>query len=440
MSLQVEKLDHNMAKLTIETAAEDLEKAVQQAYLKNRSKISVPGFRKGKAPRALIEKMYGKGVFFEDAANDLIPEAYQKEVEEHEELDIVSRPKIDVTQIESGKPFIFTAEVALKPEVELGKYKGVKCDAADTSVTDEEVDAEIERQRQSNSRVVAVERAIQDKDIATIDFEGFVDGEAFDGGKGTDYDLEIGSHSFIDTFEDQLIGKNAGDETEVNVTFPEDYQEKSLAGKAATFKVAVKAVKEKQLPELNDEFASDVSEFDTLAELKEDTKKKIAERKENSAKAAKEDQLIQAIIEDSKMDIPDAMIDTEAEQLLQNYAMRLSSQGLSMDLYLQYTGMTVDRLKDQMKDQAVKNIQSRLVLEAVVAAEKLEASDEDYNNELQKMADQYKMEIDKLKDLVGDREAKNIRNDIAIQKAVDLIVAEAKETAPKKSKKAEDAE
>ncbi len=434
MSLQVEKLDHNMAKLTIEAAAEDFEKAVQQAYLKNRGKISVPGFRKGKAPRALIEKMYGKGVFFEDAANDLIPEAYQKAVEEHTELDIVSRPKIDVTQIESGKPFIFTAEVALKPEVELGKYKGVKCDAVDTSVTDEEVDAEIERQRQNNSRMVDVEgRAIQEKDIATIDFEGFVDGEAFEGGKGENYDLEIGSHSFIDTFEDQLIGKNAGDETEVNVTFPEDYQEKSLAGKAATFKVTVKGIKEKELPELNDEFASDVSEFETLAEFKEDTKKKIAERKENNAKAAKEDQLIQAIIDDSKMDIPDAMLETGADQLLQNYAMRLSSQGLSLDMYLQYTGMTVDRLRDQMKDQAVKNIHSRLVLEAVVAAEKLEATDEEYNNELQKMADQYKMEIDKLKDLVGDKEAKNIRTDIAIQKAVDLIVAEAKETAPEKS-------
>lgn len=427
MSLQVENLEHNMAKLTIEAPAEDFEKACQSAYMKQKSKISVPGFRKGKAPRKLIEKMYGAGVFYEDAANELIPEVYKKELDEHKELDVVSRPKIDVTQIEKDKPFIFTAEVALKPPVELGKYKGVKCTKIDTKVKRAEVQEKIDEERSRDSRIVTVEdRAIQDKDIAVIDFEGFVDGEAFDGGKGTDYELTIGSHSFIDNFEDQLIGHNVGDDVEVNVTFPKEYQEKSLEGKDALFKVKVKGIKEKQLPELDDEYVSDKG-FDTVKEYEADIKKKLTEKKENEAKAKKEDELIQAIIDDSKMDIPDAMIDTEAEALVDNFARRIAAQGMSLDLYMQYTGMTIDRLKNQMTEQAKKNIESRLVLEAIVEAEGIEATDEEFDEEVKKMADNYKMEPDKLKDLMGEEEVNNMKRDLKMQKAVDLILSEAKE-------------
>ena len=427
MSLHVENLEHNMAKLTIEASAEDFEKACQSAYMKQKGKISVPGFRKGKAPRKLIEKMYGAGVFYEDAANELIPEVYKKELDEHKELDVVSRPKIDVTQIEKDKPFIFTAEVALKPPVDLGKYKGVKCSKSDTRVKKAEIQEKIDEERSRDSRIITVEdRAIQDKDIAVIDFEGFIDGEAFDGGKGTNYELTIGSHSFIDTFEDQLIGHKLDEDVEVNVTFPEDYQEKSLAGKPALFKVHVNGIKEKQLPELNDEYVSDKG-FDTVKEYEDDIKKKIKERKENEAKAKKEDEVIQAIIDDSKMDIPDAMIDTEAENLVDNFARRIAAQGMSLDLYMQYTGMTIDRLKNQMTEQAKKNITSRLVLEAIVEAEKIEATDEEFDEEVKKMAENYKMEPDKLKGLMGDEEAKNMKRDLCMQKAVDLIVAEAKE-------------
>ena len=427
MSLQVENLEHNMAKLTIEAPAEDFEKACQSAYMKQKSKISVPGFRKGKAPRKLIEKMYGAGVFYEDASNELIPEVYKKELDEHKELDVVSRPKIDVTQIEKDKPFIFTAEVALKPPVELGKYKGVKCTKIDTKVKKAEVQEKIDEERSRDSRIVTVEdRAIQDKDIAVIDFEGFVDGEAFDGGKGTDYELTIGSHSFIDNFEDQLIGHNVGDDVEVNVTFPKEYQEKSLEGKDALFKVKVKGIKEKQLPELDDEYVSDKG-FDTVKEYEADIKKKLTEKKENEAKAKKEDELIQAIIDDSKMDIPDAMIDTEAEGLVDNFARRIAAQGMSLDLYMQYTGMTIDRLKNQMTEQAKKNIESRLVLEAIVEAEGIEATDEEFDEEVKKMADNYKMEPDKLKDLMGEEEVNNMKRDLKMQKAVDLILSEAKE-------------
>ena len=424
-----------MARLTIEASAEDFEKACQSAYQKQKGRISVPGFRKGKAPRKLIEKMYGAGVFFEEAANELIPEAYSKETKEHKELEIVSRPEVDIVQIEAGKPFIFTAEVALKPPVELGKYKGVKCTKIDTSVSDEEIDKRIEEEKERDSRIVPVtDRAIKDKDIATIDFEGFVDGVAFDGGKGTDYDLTIGSHSFIDTFEEQLIGKSIGDDTEVNVTFPEDYQEKSLAGKAAVFKVSVKGIKEKQIPELDEDYVSDKG-FDSIEDYREDIKKGIAGKKENEAKAAKEDELLEAIIEDSKMDIPEAMIDTEADGLVRSFTRNIVSQGMSLDMYMQYTGMTRERLKDQMKEQAEKNIKSRLVLEAVAKAEGIESTDEDFDKEVEKMASQYKMESDKLKEMMMDEEKENIHHDIRMQKAIDLILSEAKETAEKKSKK-----
>lgn len=428
MSLQVEKLEKNMAKLTIEVSAEELDKAIDGAYHKNKGKISIPGFRKGKAPRQMIEKMYGKEVFYEDAANALIPDAYAKEVEGCD-LDIVSQPKIDVTQLETGKPFIFTAEVALKPEVSLGKYKAVKIDKIEVAVTDEEVDAEIQKERENNARTITVEdRAVKDGDMTVIDFEGFVDGVAFDGGKGENYPLTIGSGAFIPGFEEQLVGAELEKEVEVNVTFPEDYQAEDLKGKAAVFKCTVHEIKEKELPELNDEFAGEVSEFETLAEYKEDVKKKLTEKKEADAKNAKEDAVITAIIEDAKMEIPEAMIATQQRQMVEDFARRIQQQGLSIEQYFQFTGLTPETFMEQTKPQAERRIKSRLVLEAVVAAEKIEVSDEEFNAELEKMAEQYQMEIDKVKEMVGEYETKQIKEDIAIQKAVEFVVGSAKES------------
>ncbi len=427
MSLQVEKLEKGMAKLTIEVSAEELEKAIENAYQKNKSKISVPGFRKGKVPRKMIEQMYGKGVFYEDAANALIPGAYEKALEECEEI-IVSSPSITVTQLEAGKPFIFTAEVALKPEVALGKYKGIEVEKADVSVSDEEVDADLNQQRENASRTVTVEgRAVKDGDIAVIDFEGFVDGVAFEGGKGENYSLTIGSHSFIDNFEEQLIGKNAGEEVEVNVTFPEEYQAAELAGKPAMFKVTVKEIKEKQLPELDDEFASEVSEFETLAEYKEDIRKKLGERKEREAKAKKEDAVVAAIIEDAKMELPEAMITTQQRQMVDDFAQRMQMQGLTMEQYYQFTGLNAEAMMNQVRPQAEQRIKSRLVLEAVVAAENIAATEEDFENEIKRMADMYKMEADKVKEIMGENGKKQIMDDLAVSKAAEFVVAEAVE-------------
>ncbi len=427
MSLQVEKLEGNMAKLTIEASAEDFEKAMETAYQKNKSKLSIPGFRKGKAPRKMIEQMYGKEVFYEDAANALIPSAYAKAVDECEE-EIVSQPIIDVVQAEAGKPFIFTAEVALKPEVTLGTYKGVEVQAADVTVTDEDVDAAIERERENNARTITVEdRAVEDGDMIVLDFEGFVDGVAFEGGKGENYPLTIGSKTFIPGFEDQLVGAELNKEVDVNVTFPEDYQAADLAGKAAVFKCTVKEIKEKQLPELDDEFASEVSEFDTLAEYKEDVKKNLVERKEAEAKNEKEEKVIDAIIADAKMDIPAAMVMTQQRQMAEDFAQRLQMQGLSIDQYFQFTGLTRETFLDQMKPQAEKRIQTRLVLEAVAAAEKMEATEEEYKDEIKKMAEAYQMEVEKIEEMIGDYEEKAIKSDICIKKAVDFVVAEAKE-------------
>lgn len=441
MSLQVEKLENSMAKLTIEVPAEELEKAIEGAFQKNRNKISVPGFRKGKAPRRMIEQIYGKGVFYEDAANDLIPDAYDKAMEECQE-DIVSSPKIGVVQLEAGKPFIFTAEVALKPEVTLGKYKGVKVDRQDTGVTDDEVMAEIDSEREKNSRTLEVaDRAVKEGDIATIDFEGFVDGTAFEGGKGTDYPLTIGSHAFIPGFEEALVGAQIGVETDVNVTFPEDYQAEELAGKAAVFKCTVKKLQEKELPELDDDFVGEVSEeSDTVEQYKEEIRKKLADRKEAEAKDAKESAVIDAIIEDARMEIPDAMLETQQRQMVQDYAQRLQSQGLSMEQYMQFTGTTAEMLMEQVKPGALKRIQSRLVLEAVVAAEKIEASEEEFEEEIKTMAESYKMEPDKVKELLGGNGKKQVMEDICIRKAVDFVVENAKEAKPaskKSSKKAE---
>lgn len=426
MSLQVEKLEHNMAKLTIEVPAEELEKALETAYQKNKNKISVPGFRKGKVPRNMIEKMYGPAIFYEDAANELIPDAYEKALDECEE-EIVSAPKIDVTQIEKGKDFIFTAEVAVKPEVTLGKYKGIKVDEADLAVTEEEINAQIEKERENSARTISVEdRPVKDGDITTLDFEGFVDGVAFEGGKGTDYPLTIGSGSFIPGFEEQLIGAELNKEVEVNVTFPEDYHAKDLAGKPATFKCKIKDIKEKELPELDDEFASEVSAFDTMAEYKEDVKKSLEMKKADAAKIAKEEAVIDAVIEDAKMDIPDAMVETEQRQIIDEFSQRMRMQGLTMEQYMQFTGMTPQALMDQTKPQALKRIQSRLVLEAVAKAEDLKASEEDYAAEIKDMSEKYQMEEDKIKEMLGEKGKKQVEEDLAIRKAVDFLVDNAK--------------
>ena len=407
MSVQVEKLEKNMAKLTIEVAPEELEKAIEGAYQKNKSKISVPGFRKGKVPRQMIERMYGKEVFYEDAVNALIPEAYEKAVDECEE-EIVSSPKIEVAQVEAGKPFIFTAEVALKPEVKLGKYKGVKVEKADTEVTDEEVDKEIDKERESNARNIDVtDRAVKDGDIVTLDFEGFVDGTAFEGGKGENYPLTIGSGTFIPGFEEQLVGAEIGKETEVNVTFPEDYQAEDLKGKAAVFKCTVKEIKEKELPALDDEFASEVSEFETLAEYKADVKGRLEERKAKAAREAKEAAVIEEIIKDSDMEIPEAMIETQQRQMIDEFAQRIQMQGLTLEQYFQFTGASYDQMIEQVKPQAEKRIQSRLVLEAVAAA--------------------YQMEVDKVKELLPEKGVQQIKEDIAVKKAAEFVVDNAKE-------------
>ena len=440
MSVQVENLDKNMVKLTIEVPAEELEKAIEAAYKKQKNQISVPGFRKGKVPRVMIEKMYGVGVFYEDAANTLMQQNYPSAVDESG-VDIVSRPTVDVVQIEKGKPFIFTAEVAVKPEVTLGKYMGVTVTKIDTSVSEDEVNEALEQQRNNNARTISVtDRPVAVGDTAVIDFEGFVDGVAFEGGKGENHPLEIGSHTFIDTFEDQLVGKNAGDEVEVNVTFPEQYQAADLAGKPAIFKVKINEIKTKELPELDDEFAQDVSEFDTLAEYKESLKKNLEEKKENEAKRTKEDEAVQKIIDKSKMDIPEAMIDTQCETMIEEFAQRIAQSGLSMDQYLQFSGLTVDGLKEQVRPEALSRIQASLVLEQIAKDENIEVSDEDVNAEIEKMAASYGMEADKLKEYMGDAEKDSMKKDLAINKAVELVMSNVKERAKAKSKKEKEAE
>jgi len=427
MSVQVEKLEKNMAKLTIEVSSEEFENAIAKAYKKNKNKISMPGFRKGKAPRAMIEKMYGKGIFYEDAANSIIPDAYADAAKESE-LEIVAQPEIDVTQIESGKPFIFTATVALKPEVTLGEYKGIEVEKKEVEVTDEEVEAEINKVRESNARMLDIDdRATQDGDTVLIDFDGYVDGKQFEGGKADDYSLVLGSHSFIDNFEEQLVGKNIGDDVEVNVTFPENYQAEELQGKPAVFKVKIKEIKVKELPELDDDFAQDVSNFDTIAEYKEDLKKKLTENKEEALKREREEAVIGKIIENAQMDIPEQMVDAQTRQMTQEFAQRLSSQGLSIDQYMQFTGLTPQKMLEELKPQALKRIQSRLVLEAVVAAENIETTEEELDKEIENMASMYQMEVDKLKEVIGEEEKKQIGLDLAVQKAVEIVTEAAVE-------------
>ena len=417
MSLQVERLEHNMAKLTIEVPAEEVEKALQAAYLKERGKISLPGFRKGRVPRQMIEKMYGPEVFYDEAANRMISEAYAKAYDECE-LELVSQPKIEITQLEKGKEFIFTAEVAVKPEVKLGEYKGLKVDKVSTRVTQKEVDEEIDKERERNARTIDVtDRAVQDKDQITLDFEGFVDGVAFEGGKASDYPLTIGSGAFIPGFEDQLIGANIDEEKEINVTFPEEYQAKELAGKAAVFKCTVHSIKAKELPELDDEFVSDVSEkSETVDAYKAEVKAKIKERKENEGKQKREDQSVEQAVANAEMDIPEAMISFQSRQMVDDFARRIMQQGMTMEQYFQFTGLSEEKMMEEFKPEAEKRIRTRLTLEAIVAAENIEVSEE-----LQKMADSYKMEVDKLKEYMGENEKKQMKEDIAIQEAVTLI-------------------
>lgn len=416
-----------MAKLTIEVAAEDLEKAMQNAYQKAKGRISIPGFRKGKAPRKMIEQMYGKGVFLEDAVNALIPEHYSKALAECE-LEIVSQPTIDITQAEPGKALIFTAEVAVKPEVTLGDYKGVEVPKTEITVTDEDVEAELKKEQEKNSRTISVEdRAAQLNDIVTIDFEGSVDGVPFDGGQATEYPLTLGSNTFIPGFEEQLVGAKVGDDVDVKVTFPEEYQAKELAGKEAIFKCAVKKIEAKELPELDDDFAKDVSEFDTLAEYKEHVKTNLEDKKADEAKRAKEDAAVDKAIENAQMDIPEAMLMTQCRQMLDDFSRRMQSQGLSMDQYFQFTGMTADKMMEDMKPQALKRIQTRLVLEKVAEVENIQPTEEEVNEEISKMAEAYKMEADKLKELLGERELEQMKKDMAVQKAVTVIADAAKE-------------
>jgi len=427
MSLQVEKMEKNMAKLTIEVSAEEFEKALQAAYLKQRKNISVPGFRKGKVPRQMIEKMYGAAIFYDDAANALIPDAYAKAYDECE-LDIVSQPTIDVVQIEKGKAFIFTAEVATKPEVTLGEYKGLKVDKVSNRVTAKEIDAKLEEEQKKNARTVAVlDRAVEDGDEVVLDFEGFVDGVAFEGGKGENYPLTIGSGSFIPGFEEQLIGAEAEKEVEVNVTFPEEYHSADLAGKAATFKCTVHEIKVKELPELDDDFAAEVSEFDTLDEYKADIKAKIKEQKIADGNRQKEDQAVEKAVANATMEIPQAMIDTQANQMAQEFAQRLQSQGLTMEQYFQFTGLTTEKMLEDLKPQAVKRIETRLVLEAIVKAENIEISEEKFEAELVKMAESYQMEVDKLKEFMGESEKEQMKQDMAVQEAVTFLVENAVE-------------
>ena len=427
MSVAVEKLEKNMAKLTIEVSAEELEKAIQGAYQKQKNRINIPGFRKGKAPRKMIEKMYGVGVFYEDAANALIPEAYSKALDECEET-IVSQPSIAVTQLESGKPFIFTAEVALKPEVTLGEYKGLEVPKADREVTEEEIAGELRKEQEENSRVLDVDdRAVADGDKVTLDFEGFVDGEAFDGGKGTDYPLTIGSGSFIPGFEEQLVGANIGEEKEVNVTFPEDYQAEDLAGKPAVFKCKIKEIKAVELPELDDEFASEVSDFETLDEYKEDIKSKAAEKKQKDAENEKENKLIEKVIENAKMDVADAQVADVQERIKDEFAQNLQYQGINLEQYMQICNITEEALMERIKPDAEKRIKSRLVLEAIAAAENIEVSDDEVHEELEAMAKQYQMNVEDIEGFMGDAEKDSIKKDLAVKKAVKVVVDNAKE-------------
>lgn len=438
MSYTVENLEKSMAKITITVSAEDFEAAMVKSYNKNKKSINLQGFRRGKAPRKMIERMYGPEVFYEDAANFAIPDAYEEAAKECG-LDIVSRPDIDVVDIAEGKEFVFTATVAVKPEVTLGDYKGVEVEKREVKIVAADVNAELERVREQNSRMITIEdRGIEKDDTAVIDFEGFVDGETFQGGKGEDYPLVIGSHSFIDTFEDQLVGKKVGEEVDVNVTFPQEYHEESLKGKPALFKVKVKEIKQKELPKLDDEFASEVSEFETLKDYKASIKKTLTERKKEEVKREKEGHVIEKVVENATVELPAPMIDEQVRQMVQEFAGRIQQQGLSFDQYMQMTGMSIDNVMTQMRPEAEKRIKTRLTLEAIAAAEKIQASEKDIEAEIENMASMYQMEVDKVKEMLGDAEKEQIALDLAVQKTVEFLTKQAKEVAPKEEEKTEE--
>ena len=427
MSVSVEKLEHNLVKLTIEIPAEEVAAAEEKAYLKNRSKINVPGFRKGKAPRKMIENMYGADVFMEYAVDDLLPDAYEEACKESG-LEIVSRPEIDYRQVEHGKPIIVDAVVAVKPEVTLGDYKGLHADVAEAEVTDEDVDARLKEEQEKNAAENDVEdRPVKEGDTVHLDYSGSIDGVKFEGGTAEDQELVIGSHSFIDGFEDQMIGMNIGEEKDLNVTFPEEYHAKELAGKAAVFHVKVNAISEKILPELDDEFASDVSEFETLAEYRESIRAELLKKKEEAVKAEKENKLLEKAVENASIDIPAMMIDSQAEDMVRDFGSRLEMQGMRLEQYLQYTGMTMPQMVESYKENAKKRIQGRLVLEAIAKAEGFEVTEEDVEAEYKRLAEQYSMEVEKVKEYFGSEESlKSMKEDLATQKALDLLVAEAK--------------
>ena len=431
MSFNVEKLENSMAKITIEVAFDEFNKAVDKVYLKQKGRIQLPGFRKGKAPRHMIEKMYGEGVFYEDAVNDIIPDAYSKAAAESG-LDITSQPDIDVVQLEKGKPFIFTATVALKPELKLGQYKGVEVEKRDTTVTEEAITAEIDKERESNARMIEIDdRAVEDGDTVNVDYEGSIDGVPFDGGKADGYELVIGSHTFIDTFEDQLIGKNIGEDVEVNVTFPEEYHSEELAGKPALFKVKINGIQKKELPELDDEFAQDVSEFDTFAEYKESVATKLKEQKEKDAKYIKEREAVAQAADNSEVEIPTPMLETQVTYMIDDFGRRIKQQGLTMEQYMQFTGLTYEQMQEQMRPEAVKRIKSRLTLEAVVAAEKIEISDERVDEEIEKMAKRYGMKFEDLKKEITEPEIVEMKMDLACEEASAFIGANAVEVEKK---------
>ena len=426
MSVQVENLEKNTAKLTIEVPAEKFEEAVQHSYNKNKGKFNIPGFRKGKAPFNMIKKMYGVGVFYEDAVDEVIDASYPDAAKESG-LEIVSRPSISIEEIEEGKAFVYTAVVAVKPEVTLGEYKGVEVQKTKSEVTEEDIETEIKRAREKNSRLITVEdRGIEDGDQVTIDFDGSVDGKRFEGGKAEDYPLTIGSHTFIDNFEEQLIGKTTGEECEVNVTFPAEYHVEELKNKPAVFKVKVKEIQRKELPEANDEFASEVSDFDTMEEYKKDLSEKLHAEKIEAAKTADEDKVVAKVIENATMEIPDQMVEEQVNGMVNDYARRLESQGISFKQYVEITGMTAEKIGEQMKPQAIKRIQTRLVLEAVVKAENIQADDAAVEEQFDKMAADFKMDKEQIKGMFGEEQMAQLKEDLAVQKAIDLLVAEAK--------------
>jgi len=422
MSSKLEKLEKNVATLEITVSAEKLEEGIAKAYIKNAKKFNIPGFRKGKAPRKLIEKYYGEGIFYEDAINEVCPEAYEEAIKEHN-LEPVDRPSIDILEIENGKGIVFKAEVTVKPEVELGQYKGIEVEKKEYNVTDEDVENELEILRNRNARIIDVtDRPVKRGDIVTIDFKGFIDDKEFEGGSAENYKLEIGSGRFIPGFEEQLIGATIGNEVDVNVTFPEDYRSEELAGKPALFKVTVKEIKEKELLPLDDEFAKDVSEFDTLEELKADIKRKKLEEAERMAKNEYENDLIKKVVQNAKVDIPEVMIDNQIESMIRDFDYQLRFQGLDLDSYMKYMNISYEEMKQSYKEAAEDRVKTQLVMEAITKAENIEVTDEELEAEVEKTAKQYNQDVEKFRKSLRERDIEYIREGLQLQKTIDFLV------------------